>query len=68
MLESVHHRAFIDRDYTQTRKHREKRNRDASELDAFIDRVLAIEHGIISAHKARADIVVDAEYCASVVS
>ena len=68
LLESVHHRAFIDRDYTQTRKHREKRNRDASELDAFIDRVLAIEHGIISAHKARADIIIDAEYCAAVAS
>jgi len=68
LLESVQHRAFIDRDYTQTRKHREKRNRDASELDAFIDRVLAIEHGIISAHKARADIIIDAEYCASVAS
>ena len=65
LLDSVTHRAFIDRDYTQTRKHREKRNRNASELDAFIDRVLAIEHGIISAHKARADIIIDADYCAS---
>ncbi len=68
LLDSVTHRAFIDRDYTQTRKHREKRNRDASELDAFIDRVLEIEHGIISSHKARADIIIDADYCASLAT
>ena len=67
LLESVSHRAFIDRDYTQTRKHREKRNRNASELDAFIDRVLEIEHSIISSHKAKADIIIDADYCASLV-
>jgi uridine kinase len=68
LLDSVTHRAFIDRDYTQTRKHREKRNRNASELDAFIDRVLEIEHGIISSHKARADIIIDADYCALIAS
>ena len=65
LLDLATHRAFIDRDYTQTRKHREKRNRDASELDSFIDRVLEIEHGIISSHKAQADIIVDADYCAT---
>ena len=65
LLDSATHRVFIDRDYTQTRKHREKRNRDASELDSFIDQVLEIEHGIISPHKARANIIVDADYCAS---
>jgi uridine kinase len=68
LLDSVTHRAFIDRDHTQTRKHREKRNRNASELDAFIDRVLEIEHGIISSHKARADIIIDADYCALIAS
>lgn len=68
LLDSVTHRAFIDRDYTQTRKHREKRKRSASELDAFIDRVLEIEHGIISSQKARADIIVDADYNAAPVS
>lgn len=53
---------FIDRTYLETRKHREKRMRDASELDPFIDRVLEIEHGIISGHKPHAQIVVDANY------
>ncbi len=53
---------FIDRTYLETREHREKRMRDASELDPFIDRVLEIEHGVISAHKPRAQIIVDADY------
>lgn len=53
---------FIDRDWQQTRAHREKRRRDASELDPFIDRVLEIEHAIISAHKARADLVITPDY------
>lgn len=53
---------FIDRTYLQTRKHREKRMRDASELDSFIDQVLAIEHDIISQHKSLANIVLDADY------
>ena len=55
---------FIDRTHLQTREHRQKRMRHAAELDSFIDRVLEIEHGIISAHKARADIVIDADYAA----
>lgn len=62
LIPSATHHAFIDRDYTQTRKHREKRNRDASELDAFIDRVLEIEHDIISAHKTKADIIINQDY------
>ncbi len=56
---------FIDRTYLQTREHRQKRMRHTAELDPFIDRVLEIEHGIISAHKARADIVIDADYTAA---
>jgi uridine kinase len=61
-LEHVNTRVFIDRDYRDTRKHRERRNRDASELDEFIDRVLVIEHEIISADKARADIIINRDY------
>jgi hypothetical protein len=38
--------------------------RDASELDPFIDRVLEIEHGIISLHKSLAQIIVGADYSA----
>lgn len=65
LVPSATHHAFIDRDYTQTRKHREKRNRDAAELDAFTDRVLEIEHGIISAQKAKADIIINEDYSVS---
>ncbi len=61
-LDHVETRVFIDRDYRDTRKHRERRNRDASELDEFIDRVLVIEHEIISADKANADIVINRDY------
>jgi len=62
LLENVHCHVFIDLDFRQTRKHREKRRRDDSELDPFIDRVLLIEHGIIVSHKPRADIVVNEDY------
>ncbi len=62
LLENPAARVFIDRTYLQTRGHREKRQRDAAELDPFIERVLAIEHDIISAHKARATIVIDEAY------
>lgn len=65
LLEYCKTHVFIDRTYLQTRKHREKRMRDASELDPFIDRVLEIEHGIISGHKPRAEIVIDADYNAA---
>jgi uridine kinase len=62
LLENVDTRVFIARDYEETRVHREKRKRDAAELDPFIDEVLKIEHAIISEHRARADIVINADY------
>ena len=65
LLESALTHVFIDRSYRETRAHREKRKRDAAELDPFIDTVLEIEHGIISAHKARAQIVIDGDYTAA---
>jgi uridine kinase len=68
LLKEVMCHVFIDRDYLDTRGHREKRRRDDSELDPFIDRVLEIEHEIISANKALADIVVNRDYSITVVS
>lgn len=62
LLTRVDTRIFIDRTYQDTRAHREKRQRDTSELDPFIDQVLRIEHGIISAHRSRADIIIDKDY------
>jgi len=68
LLENVDCRIFIARDYEQTRAHREKRKRDAAELDPFIDDVLKIEHDIISAHRARADVVINADYSIASIS
>ena len=65
LLANADAHAFIDRSYVQTRAHREKRKRDESELDPFIDRVLKIEHEIISNHKSRAHIIVNADYSVS---
>lgn len=62
LLTNVNTRVFINRDYEETREHRNKRKRNAAELDPFIDRVLAIEHEIISAHKALAQVIVNKDY------
>jgi len=62
LLNSADLHVFIDRTWEQTRAHREKRSRDAAELDPFIDRVLKIEHEIISKNKQRADLIVDPDY------
>ncbi len=62
LLDKVDTRIFIDRDYEDTLAHRQNRNRDASELDAFIGDVLKIEHDIISSHKPRADIIINRDY------
>jgi uridine kinase len=67
LLKNLSCRVFIDRDYHATRAHREKRRRDESELDPFIDRVLEIEHGIISAHRKLANIIVNEDYSVTVV-
>lgn len=65
LLKSAHWRVFIARDWQQTRAHREKRRRNDSELDPFIDQVLSIEHDIISEHRALADFVIEADYSVS---
>lgn len=67
LLGNVMCRVFIDRDYFDTRAHREKRRRDESELDPFIDNVLEIEHGIISAHRNLANIIVNKDYSVTIV-
>ncbi|MBF0445899.1 MAG: hypothetical protein HQL68_09925 [Magnetococcales bacterium] len=62
LLKGIDAHIFIDRTFEQTRSHRQKRMRDASELDPFIDRVLEIEHRIISANRAKAHIIIDSDY------
>lgn len=57
MIEGIEVRVFIDRTYRQTKRARLERARDEAVGD-FIERVLEREHRIISAEKARADVVV----------
>ncbi len=53
-------KVFIDRTYLDTRQHRMERNRD--KFDDYTEKILEIEHDIISSHKSRADIIVNKDY------
>lgn len=66
LLKHVDVRVFITRDYHATRAHREKRRRHESELDPFIDQVLAVEHSIIAPHRMLADVLIQDDYSASI--
>lgn len=57
LLENLDVRAFIDRNYRQTKKARLRRARDPD--TEFLEKVLEREHGIISAHRERADVIID---------
>ena len=61
-LSNVDKRVFIDRNFHQTLEHRQKRNRNSSELDDFTTQVLQTEHSIISKHRALADIIINSDY------
>lgn len=60
LLSNIDCRIFIDRDYRETKKSRLERAREAQ--DDFLERVLEIEHDIISKHKARAHLVVKSDF------
>jgi len=66
LLNHVSCRVFIARSHQDTLKDRVQRQRE--ELDEFTDRVLEIEHNIISKHRSFADIVVNGDFSVSVVS
>ncbi len=51
---------FIDLTYHQTKKSRLERARE--EQDQFLEKVLEIEHKIISAHKEQADFIINEEF------
>lgn len=55
-LKNVNMHIFIDRTYVDTREARKRRARE--EQDEYLERVLKIEHEIISLHKTQADIIV----------
>jgi uridine kinase len=60
ILKNVHTRVFIDRTYLDTRAARVERARE--DQDDFLEKVLKIEHEIISSHKSKADIVLTKNY------
>ncbi len=60
LLRNVDVRVFVDRTFRDTRSARTERARETQ--DAFLDRVLEIEHGIISRHRDHADILIEADY------
>jgi uridine kinase len=60
LLSNVDRRVFIARNRLDTMDHRMKRGRE--EFDPFIEKVLEIEHDIITEHKSRSDVVITREY------
>lgn len=66
MLNNIDCKIFIDRDYHDTKASRLKRNREKQ--DDFLERILKIEHDIISKHKSMADIIVTKDYDAQKAS
>lgn len=60
LLENVDTRVFIARNRLETLDARMRRGRE--QFDPYIEQVLEIEHGIISAHRSRADIVLSRDY------
>ena len=60
LLQNIDIKIFIDRDYKSTLENRKKRARDP--FTPFVEKVLAIEHEIISRHKTLSDIIIDQNY------
>lgn len=60
VLKNVHRRVFIDRTYEDSKETRTRRGRETQ--DDFLEKVLMIEHDIISSHKSEADIIVTRDY------
>lgn len=60
LLDQVDFRVFIDRNFRDTRQSRKERNRECQ--DAYLEKILKIEHEIISTHKEKSDLLVDRDY------
>ena len=60
ILKNVHRRIFIDRTYVDTREIRKRRAREKQ--DEFLEKILEVEHKIISSHQPQADIIVTNNY------
>jgi uridine kinase len=60
LLENIDFRIFIDRDREDTREDRLKRNRE--QQSDYLEKILEIEHNIISRHKTLANLIVTKEF------
>jgi len=59
-LKNADIRIFIDRDHKDTVESRKERAREAQ--DEFLEKILFIEHNIISAHKVLAEIIITKDF------
>lgn len=59
-LKNIDQKVFIDRDLYDTKASRLKRNREKQ--DKYLEKILTIEHEIISAHKVLADVIITKDY------
>ena len=66
LLENVDLRIFIARNRLETLEHRAKRGRE--KIEPFIESVLEVEHEIISAHRSRADVIIERDYSVEFVA
>ncbi len=64
-LKHVNHHIFIDRNIYDTRRSRQERGREVQ--DEYLEKILLIEHDIISAQKALADIIVNKDYNVNII-
>lgn len=60
MLKKPHQRVFINRTFRETKAARLERARE--EQDDYLEKILTIEHEIISKHKALADIIITPDW------
>jgi uridine kinase len=60
LLENADRRVFIEQTRQDTRRARRERARE--EQDEFLERILRIEHQIISKHRALSDLIVTRDY------
>jgi uridine kinase len=60
LVDNIDCHVFIDRNRDDTREDRLKRNREKQ--NDYLERILEIEHNIISRHKDMADIIINKEF------
>lgn len=60
LVPEVDFRIYLSANYTQTLQNRQKRGRDA--MDPFVEKVLAIEHQLVTDSAMNADLLIDQHY------